>query len=227
MSSFDPSTHKLAGSNLSEAGGLILKGSKTKSNSEGPSKSDDDTVFKRPTAASRLGLDRLARRKREEREAEMAGAFNEKKPRLLPKAGEEGPRGDPDVRISFGRSSRSQDGAAGGRDRKYRGSLIETPTYTGGVSEEALHRIHSRLVEREQRAYTSSSSSSSSSRGRDRERRSDDKRDSRWATAAGLYGCSILLFVCLLFLGGTRETVSGTRRHRGLVEEEGKHPIPR
>lgn len=152
MSSFDASTHKLAGSNPAETGGLILKSSKSKQNSEG---GKEDDVFKKPSA-SRLGLDRLARRKREEREAEAAMTFPEKKARL--QVSGEGSAGDSSVRISFGRTSQSQDV---GRDRKYRSALVETPSYTGGVSEEALQKIHSRLVGREQRSqgvYASSSS---------------------------------------------------------------------
>ena len=151
MSSFDASTHKLAGSNPTEAGGLILKTSKSRQNSEGGKEGD---VFKKPST-SRLGLDRLARRKREEREAEAAMAFPEKKARLQARA--EGSAGDSNARISFGRSSRTQDA---GKERKYRGTLVETPSYTGGVSEDALQKIHSRLVGREQRSqgvYASSS----------------------------------------------------------------------
>lgn len=142
MSSFNPSTHKLAGSEI-DTGGLILKGKK---NSQ-PESKDSDSIFKKPTA-SLLGLDRLARKKREEREIDEV-SFPEKKARAYFKD-EKSNSYDPDVRISFGRSSKVQDSA---RDKKYRGPLVETPTHTGGVSEEALQRIHSRLIGRDQRTH--------------------------------------------------------------------------
>lgn len=159
MSSFDPSTHKLAGSNLSEAGGLILKNSKQKTSSD----PKDSTAFKKP---SLLGLDRLARRKREEREAEEQN-FPEKKARLHTRR--EGDHNDPDVRISFGKlSSKSLESV---KDRKYRGALVETPSYTGGVSEEALQKVHSRLVGREQGHGVYASTT----RRRERDGRRDDR----------------------------------------------------
>ena len=162
MSSFDPSTHKLAGSNLSEAGGLILKNSKPKTSSD----PKDSAVFKKPSV-SLLGLDRLARRKREEREAEGQN-FPEKKARLHTR--KEGDHGDPDVRISFGKSSSKSLESV--KDRKYRGALVETPSYTGGVSEEALQKVHSRLVGREQGHGVYASTT----RHRERDRRRDDNR---------------------------------------------------
>ena len=143
MSSFDASIHKLAGSST-EAGGLILKGDRTKKAIQPPSK-DSDSIFKKPSM-SMLGLDRLARKKREEREAEGVTNFSEKKPRVY----EQFAQYEPDVRVSFGKSSRSSDAA---KDRKYRESLVETPSYTGGVNEEALQKIHSRLVGRDPRTH--------------------------------------------------------------------------
>ena len=147
MSSFDSSTHKLAGSS-SEVGGLVLKSSKQPPITSCPENKDKltDSVFKKPTT-SLLGLDRLARKKREEREAEVAGKFSEKKARLYSKDINESDQFDSDVRISFGKSSRSFD------DRKYRSSLIETPSHTGGVNEEVLQRIHSRLAGQDQRTH--------------------------------------------------------------------------
>lgn len=121
--------------------------SKPKAVPESGSGGHSDSTFKKPTM-SVLGLDRLARRKREEREAEAA-SFPEKKSRLQ-HFKEQSDHYDSNVKISFGKSSRSQDVA---RDRKYRGSLVETPTYTGGVDEEALQKIHSRLLERDQRSH--------------------------------------------------------------------------
>lgn len=161
MSSFDPSTHKLAGSNLSEAGGLILKNSKQKTSSD----PKDSTAFKKPSA-SLLGLDRLARRKREERDAEGQN-FPEKKARLHTRR--EGDQDDPDVRISFGKVPSKESV----KDRKYRGALVETPSYTGGVSEEALQKVHSRLVGREQSHGVYASTTKR--REGDRDRRRDDR----------------------------------------------------
>lgn len=159
MTSFNPSAHRLAGSNSAEAGGLILKGAKSKNTS------DSDPIFKRPTT-SLLGLDRLARRKREEREAEAAN-FPEKKARK----DEDCDRYDSDVMISFGKSSRSREGVG---ERQYRGVLVETPSHTGGVNEEALQRMQSRLAGHDQKSH---SVYASTSRKKDRE--SDSRRD-RW-----------------------------------------------
>lgn len=163
MSSFDPSAHRLAGSNSSKAGGLILKGGKSKAEVS----SDAQATFKRPTT-SLLGLDRLARRKREEREAEAA-SFPEKKARTLHPRDEESDTYDRDVRISFGKSSRSQDA------RMYRGALVETPSHTGGVDEEALQKMQSRLIGRDHKGQQGVYASTKKSKegGRDREVRRD------------------------------------------------------
>ena len=177
MSSFDPSTHRLAGSSSSEAGGLILKSSRPKTTSSNDSESktsSSEHVFKKPSA-SVLGLDRLARRKREEREAER-GSFPEKKPRLQSGLLGSIREDDTSVRISFGKSSRTVDGSS--KDRKYRGPLVETPTHTGGVNEDALKKIHSRLVERDQKSHGVYASSSS----RDKDRRGGDSRRDRYVT---------------------------------------------
>lgn len=166
MSSFDRSTHKLEGSSSSEAGGLIVKSSKAKSDSG----ASNEPTFKKPTT-SLLGLDRLARRKREEREAEAA-SFPEKRPKLHSKEEKPSNSYDSDLRISFGKSARAQDGA---RDRKYRGAMVETPSHTGGVDEEALQRMHSRLAGRDQRGHHRVYASTS--RGKDGGR--EDVRRSR------------------------------------------------
>ena len=131
MSSFDSSTHRLAGSG-SETGGLIKK----KKNEE-VDKPTKDEEFKKPSV-SLLGLDVLARRKREQREAEEAGngKFTAKRPKLDRDRRRE--QYDTDVRISFGKSDIS-------KERRYRAPLNETPSHTGGVSEEALERIHHRM----------------------------------------------------------------------------------
>ena len=118
-----------------------MKSRKPKTDSDGTA----GPTFKKPTT-SMLGLDRLARRKREEREAEAVN-FPEKRAKVQHRE-EKSSSYDSDVRISFGKSSRSEDSA---RDRKYRGAIVETPSNTGGVDEEALQKMHSRLVGRGQR----------------------------------------------------------------------------
>lgn len=131
MSSFESSTHRLAGSTGQEGGGLIIKPKR---------QGTDRDSFKKPSAprGSLLGLDVLARKKREERREDVG--FAEKRPRLE----EEGLESyDRDVRISFGKTDHS-------KDRQYRSSRVETPSHPGGVSDEALERIQSRL-KRDQR----------------------------------------------------------------------------
>lgn len=174
MSSFNPSTHRLAGSGSSEAGGLILKSSKPKT-SDGAEAKSSDHLFKRPSA-SLLGLDRLARKKREEREADQAN-FMEKKPRTQSSLLSSSKDADSSVRISFGKSSRSSDGGA--KDRKYRGPLVETPSHTGGVSEEALRKMQSRLVGRDQKSHGVYASSSNRDKDRDKDRGRDKRGESR------------------------------------------------
>ena len=154
MSSFDRSTHRLAGSG-NEAGGLIIK----KKQDQDRDKSDE--AFKRPSG-SRLGLDVLARRKRAEREAEEGGVRGEKRPKIERKW--DSKYDDSGVRISFGRSD-------GARDRKYRSALLDTPSHPGGVSEQALEKMQSRLKrDQGQGLYASSSGD-----GRGRERRDRDR----------------------------------------------------
>ena len=151
-------THRLAGSG-SEYGGLILKSSsKSKQNTTSGSPKNVP-VFKKPTT-SLLGLDRLARKKREEREADPN--FIEKKPKLNFKDPQSN---NPEYeRISFGKGVRSGD------ERRYRGTLVETPSNTGGVSEAALQRIHSRLAGQDQRVqgvYASTAKQGDKDRRRD------------------------------------------------------------
>ena len=160
MSSFDRSSHRLAGS-TSETGGLIIK----KRQKSDIKKSDDDG-FKRPSG-SLLGLDVLARRKRAERELEEEGssARGEKRPRV---DRTKDSFDDSGVRISFGRTDAS-------RERKYRTSLLETPSHPGGVSEQALEKMHSRMKRDQNHGLYASSSSSGRQRGTS-ERREKEER---------------------------------------------------
>ena len=159
MSSFDRSTHRLAGSG-NETGGLIIKKKQDPSREK-----SDETTFKRPSG-SVLGLDVLARRKRAEREAEESATRGEKRPRIDRRGDNKDLNyDDSDVRISFGRSDTA-------KDRKYRASQLDTPSHPGGVSEEALEKMQNRLKrEQGQGLYASSSG------GRGRERRERDGRD--------------------------------------------------
>lgn len=152
MSSFDRSSHRLAGSG-NESGGLIIK----KKQDPGGQKSDD--TFKRPSR-SILGLDVLARRKRAEREA--TEEVGEKRPRLERTKYRDfsDSYDDSGVRISFGRSDSS-------RERKYRSAVLETPSHPGGVSDEALEKMHSR---RKRDLGHGLFASSTASRGRERDR---------------------------------------------------------
>ncbi|GFR03373.1 pre-mRNA-splicing factor ATP-dependent RNA helicase PRP16 [Trichonephila clavata] len=92
-------------------------------------KSADDGVFKVPAPKkSLLGLDVLAEKRRQEKNSENKFSF-----------------------------SRKHEGANEHRRKKYRSSRDETPTYTGGVSEEYLERIHGRQKrEKERGMYVSS-----------------------------------------------------------------------
>ncbi len=108
MSSFDDSTHRLAGSSGNETGGLFVK---KKLKSEGGGAGEE---FKAPRG-SLLGLDVLAKRKREEREEEGGGrrAEGRKRERWDQRGREDRDGGrdggfDSDVRISFGRSDRTK-----------------------------------------------------------------------------------------------------------------------
>ena len=161
MSSFDRSAHHLAGSG-NETGGLIIK-KKQYSNRE---KSDE--TFKRPSG-SVLGLDVLARRKRAEREAEEGGgAYVEKRLRIERKEEKDG-YDDSGIRISFGRSDSS-------KDRRYRAPLLDTPSHPGGVSEEAMEKMHSRMKrEQGQGLYASSSTGGGKGRVRDGDRDGRDR----------------------------------------------------
>lgn len=155
MSEFGGSVHRLAGSSGDEVGGLIIKkkAKKDEESSRGDATGDRSSKwdqkpseFKVPAArASLLGLDVLAKRKREEREA---AKFGEKRLKLTQTQtaatstlstdfSEDG------ARVSFGRSSEKM------KERAYRGSRVETPSYTGGVSEKALDRIQQRMMRRE------------------------------------------------------------------------------
>lgn len=149
MSSFGGSVHRLAGSTGNEVGGLIKKKpSSQEASGEGNEKTTGSSKwdkkpgeFKTPAPrASMFGLDVLAKRKREEREAKEAATFGEKRQKVgRDSSTTEDEFSDSGARVSFGRSAEKQ------KDRTYRQSRVETPSHTGGVNEEALDRIQQRL----------------------------------------------------------------------------------
>lgn len=134
MSEFDKSTHQLAGSS-NVSGGLTVKNA---------------DVFKKPAMprTSLLGLDTLAKQKRKEQEEEQR--ISSKKPRYDPTRDQQQLQLSSDLRISFGKSSNS-------KDRSYRATRVETPSHPGGVSEEALERITTRLRRDQKHAIYASS----------------------------------------------------------------------
>ena len=126
----------LAGSTGDEEGGLV---------EVIPSKKQD---FKKPSV-SLLGLDVLAKKKREESGRSKAVQQDQSGSR---RRKEEAADDKDDVgyfnsRISFGKP----------RERQYREQQSETPSHTGGVSEEAIRRSRERRGrEREQGVFASS-----------------------------------------------------------------------
>lgn len=200
MSSFDRSTHRLAGS-ANEAGGLIIK------KKPDPKREKSDETFKRPSG-SRLGLDVLARRKRAEREAEegssAGGVRGEKRPKIERKWDKkDSDYDDSGVRISFGRSD-------GAKDRKYRSSLLETPSHPGGVSEQALEKMQNRLKRDQGQGLYASSSRGRERRERDEEMTSSDRERAKERGK-----------------GRSREDNGGEESQRRVREREWEQETPR
>ena len=137
--------HRIAGSSGDEVGGLIIKKKPPNQEEDGKvgTKWDQKPAdFKAPAPrASLLGLDVLAKRKREEREAKGEAKFGEKRLKIARggSSGLEQYSDDGSARVSFGKSTEKQ------KDRLYRQSRVETPSHTGGVNEEVLDRIQQRL----------------------------------------------------------------------------------
>lgn len=101
--SSDSSLYRLEGTEKNQAGGLIIR------------KKPSDHTFKKPQV-SVLGLDKLAKRKRQENSQEGNSSRSE---------------------LSLSNSEV--------KERKYRSYAEETPTHTGGVNTEAQQRLEARL----------------------------------------------------------------------------------
>ncbi|NXX10586.1 PRP16 helicase, partial [Podargus strigoides] len=164
----EESLHRLAGTSPdAEAGGLVLRSRSAVA---------EQHVFKAPAPrASLLGLDVLAAQKRREREEETAGG---KRSRVSSyKDWEEGrdEAGSPeeDEEEESERSSRSAR-----KERHYRSVHVETPSYTGGVSEEFWERSRQRERERrEHGVFASSKEEKERKKERSRDRDHSRKRD--------------------------------------------------
>ncbi|KAL8195159.1 UNVERIFIED_CONTAM: Pre-mRNA-splicing factor ATP-dependent RNA helicase PRP16 [Gekko kuhli] len=172
----EASLHRLAGLEPeAQEGGLVLK--------KRSSPAAEQHVFKRPAPrASLLGLDLLAAQKRRERERQAGGGGKRHKDAADGKDGPpaaqeqppppppDGDEGEGDGQAASGRSSR--------KDRHYRSARVETPSHTGGVSEEFWERSRQRERERrEQGVYASSKEEKERRRDHGRERDYDRKRD--------------------------------------------------
>ena len=124
----------LAGSAEEEEGGLVT------------AKPSKEQEFKKP-GVSLLGLDVLARKKRDESNRAVQQGRSSSERRKDEAADEKDDVPYFDSRISFGKS----------RERQYRVQQSETPSHTGGVSEEAVKRSRERRDrEREQGLHASS-----------------------------------------------------------------------
>ncbi|NWZ55910.1 PRP16 helicase, partial [Haliaeetus albicilla] len=169
----EESLHRLAGTSPeAEAGGLVLRRR---------SAAAEQHVFKAPAPrASLLGLDVLAAQKRREREEEAAGG---KRSRVSSyKDWEEGrdeagsPEEDEEEEAAGAESGRRSRSAR--KDRHYRSVHVETPSYTGGVSEEFWERSRQRERERrEHGVFASSKEEKERKKEHSRDRDHDRKRD--------------------------------------------------
>ncbi|CAH0389215.1 unnamed protein product [Bemisia tabaci] len=147
--------YRLEGNN-EEKGGLIIK-----------KKPDPNATFKfKVPQTSLLGLDRLADVKRKERESLIKDAEKKSKLKSYADSDDEGQ----DIEASPSPHSIPKKD----EKRHYRPALDETPTHTGGISQEAKERLENRLrKERERGIYVSTSEK------RKREREAEDREERR------------------------------------------------
>ncbi|OXB78354.1 UNVERIFIED_CONTAM: hypothetical protein H355_009125 [Colinus virginianus] len=163
----DASLHRLAGAGAG-AGGLVPRAR---------SAAPEQHVFKAPAPrASLLGLDVLAAQKRREREEEAAGGGKRSRVSSY-RDWEEGrdEAGSPDEEDEDEEEDRGARGAR--RDRHYRSVHVETPSYTGGVSEEFWERSRQRERERREHGVFASSKEKERKKEHSRDRDHDRKRD--------------------------------------------------
>eukprot|EP00118_Oscarella_pearsei_P017047 m.167663 g.167663 ORF g.167663 m.167663 type:complete len:1188 (+) comp38938_c0_seq1:44-3607(+) len=112
-----------------------------------PKLDGEQHVFRKPEG-SLLGLQALAVKKRREREEEAAAATSKRT--KTERRREERPSSErsSSTRLSRGRSDWESDREREYKPRRYRPTMTETPTYTGGVSEEAKMK-QMRRIERD------------------------------------------------------------------------------
>ena len=138
-------------------GGLIIR-------KKPPAEAEkSDGGFKLPSGPSLLGLDKLAVVK--ERERKMKEAETARKRQL-----EEG-ESDRDAGDKFAKRNERRE-----KERQLREPRVETPSYTGGVSEEAVRREEERR-RREDRGLKAEKKRDRDRDYYDREWRRDDRRD--------------------------------------------------
>ncbi|XP_053948845.1 pre-mRNA-splicing factor ATP-dependent RNA helicase PRP16-like [Anastrepha ludens] len=182
MEDDDAGVHRLEGSAGTIRGGLVIRK---------PKEEGSESKFKVPKP-SILGLDRLAAQRRKEREeSQRLISFKDNE-----NDDDEEHKGCLSATSAGGEFAFKKPDASSlhKMNRQLRESKVETPTHTGGVSEEARERLREH-VKRDRDRNTKSgmrystrehsksdsrdrSSSSSSNRSRDRERRRDRERHS-------------------------------------------------
>ena len=140
-------------------GGLIIRKKPAATEAE----KDADGGFKLPSGPSLLGLDKLAVVK--ERERKMKEAETARK-RQLEEAESEDGSGD-----KFARRQERRE-----KERQLREPRVETPSYTGGVSQEAMRREEERR-RRDDRGLKAEKKRERDREYYDREWRRDDRRD--------------------------------------------------
>lgn len=159
MSDDEDGVHKLSGYNHTE-GGLIIK--------KKP-KPAEQFEFKIPDVpkGSLLGLDKLAAQKRLERELEKS------KKSTLHSYTDNDDEGQDVEEINSKNNLKHKN-----KSRHYRSAHEETPTYTGGLSKQAIEK-QEKLKKSYNRGVHYSTSDSKDKRNRHRERRSNDRSD-KW-----------------------------------------------
>ena len=131
----DSSLYRLEGTEKNQAAGLIIR------------KKPSDHTFKKPQV-SVLGLDKLAKRKRQENLQEGNSSRSE-----------------------------SSSSSSEVKERKYRSYAEETPTHTGGVNTEAQRRLEARLKHQRLSAQDKHYRHNYKDKDRNRDRDQDRDRD--------------------------------------------------